>query len=146
MFIFMDKLCVLLDLQSDSAHKVTTDISLEFLLGHRGKDIQEVVPIFDMCNFYSKLIDLDPKTHFHNFTSSWHFIFSPGAKQVCDTGDKAVMKIHKKMNIGYQNRYIFCYNFQRIVNLKLIFWGYNKKNMSFHLTPKNKLLLVAPWG
>ena len=36
----------------------------------------------------------------HNFTSSLLLIFSPGQKQVCDTGDEAVMKIHKKMKIG----------------------------------------------
>ena len=42
-----------------------------------------------MCNFHSKLM-----------TSSLLFIFSPGAKQVCNTGDEAVMKIHKKMKIG----------------------------------------------
>ena len=33
-----------------------------------------------------------------------------------------------------------------IVNLKLTFWGYNEKNMGFHLIPKKALLLDAPWG
>ena len=57
------------------------------------------------------------------------------------------MKIHKKIEIGIPiNMYIFCYNFLSIVHLKLKFWGYNEKNMGFHLTPKKVLLPVEPWG
>ena len=45
-----------------------------------------------------------------------------------DTGDKVLVKVHKKINIGILE----------IMNLKLIkFWGYNEKNMSFLLTPEN---------
>ena len=36
----------------------------------------------------------------------------------------------------------FCYNFKSIANLKLKFWGYDKKNESFYLT----LLPADPWG
>ena len=55
---------------------------------------------FDMCNFHFKLIDLDPKTHFAQFRQ-FFFLFSPlGQKQVCDAGDKLVLKIHKKIKIG----------------------------------------------
>ena len=32
------------------------------------------------------------------------------------------------------NGYIFCYDLQSLVNLKLKFWDYNDKNMDFHLT------------
>ena len=38
---------------------------------------------------------------------------------------------------------IFCCNCQSIVNLKLKFWGYNEKNMGFHLTPKST---VSSWA
>ena len=35
----------------------------------------------------------------HNISSRLLFIFSPGEKQVCDTGDEAIMKIYKKTKI-----------------------------------------------
>ena len=43
--IFIDKLWVLLDLQSDSANKATNWYLLELLLGHRRKDITVIVGI-----------------------------------------------------------------------------------------------------
>ena len=93
---------------------------------------------FDMRILHSKLIDLDPQDTFCTILPHGFFLFSLlGQKQVCDTGDEAVMKIYKKIKIGIPiNMYIFCYNFQSKVNLKLKFWGYNEKNMAFHLTPK----------
>ena len=63
------------------------------------------------------------------------------------------MKIHEKIKIkNTRNRYIFCYNFHSIVNLRLKFWGYNEKNTSgytlgdenvigiraFNISPKNR--------
>ena len=58
------------------------------------------------------------------------------------------MKIHKKIKIGIPEISTFSVNRQSIglVNLKLKFWGYNEKNMGFHLTPNKVLLLVEPWG
>ena len=41
------------------------------------------------------------------------------------------------------NWYIFCCNCQRTLNLKLKLWGYNEKNMGFHLTPK-KYFRLSP--
>ena len=56
---------------------------------------------FGMCNFYSKLIDLDPQDTFFTILPQADFLFSLLVqKQVCDTGDEAVMKIHKNINIG----------------------------------------------
>ena len=63
---------------------------------------------FDMCNFYSKLIDLDPQDTFFTILPQADFLFSLlGQKQVCDTGDEAVMKIHKKINIGIPEKGTF---------------------------------------
>ena len=54
-----------------------------------------------MYNFYSKLIDLDTQDTFFTILPQADFSFSLlGQKQVCDTGDEAVMKIHKKIKIG----------------------------------------------
>ena len=54
-----------------------------------------------MCNFHSKLIDLDPWDTFCTYLPQVYFLISPlGQKQVYDTGDEAVMKIHKKTKIG----------------------------------------------
>ena len=77
----------------------------------------------DMYILHSKLIDLDPRDTFCTILPQGFFLFSLlGQKQVCDTGDEAVMKIHKKIKIGIPiNMYIFCYNFQSKVNLKLKF-------------------------
>ena len=70
-----------------------------------------------------------------------------GQIQICDTGDEAVVKIHKNIKIGIPEiGTFFCYNLQSIVDLKLKFKGYNEKNMGFHLTPKKELLPVSPWG
>ena len=56
---------------------------------------------FDMYNFYSKLIDLDPQDTFFTILPQADFLFSLLVqKQICDTGDEAVMKIHKKVKIG----------------------------------------------
>ena len=101
-----------------------------------------------MCILHSKLIVLDPQDTFCTILPQGFFLFSLlGQKQVCDTGDEAVMKIHKKIKIGIPiNMYIFCYNFQSKVNLKLKFWGYNEKNMGFHLTPKKYYFRLSPGG
>ena len=57
------------------------------------------------------------------------------------------IKTHKKIKLGYtRNMYIFCFNCQSVVNLKLKFWAYIEKNKGFHLTPKKVLLPVEPWG
>ena len=60
------------------------------------------------------------------------------------------MKIHKKIAIVIPGIGTFSAitlkKYKSRVNLRLKFWGYNWKNMGFHLTSKNKLLLVAPWG
>ena len=40
--------------------------------------------------------------------------------------------------------YIFCYDFQSIVNLKLKLWGCNEKKMGFHLIPKNYCFGLSP--
>ena len=54
-----------------------------------------------MCNFYSKLIDLDPQDTFLKSLPQADFLLSLlGQKQVCDTGNETVMKIHKKITIG----------------------------------------------
>ena len=51
---------------------------------------------FDMWGFYSELIDLDPEDTFCTVLPHGYFLFSLlGQKQVCDTGDEAIMKIHK---------------------------------------------------
>ena len=51
-----------------------------------------------------------------------------------------------KWEYRYWNMYIFCCDFQNIVNLELKFWGYNeKKNMGFHGHQK-VLFSVEPWG
>ena len=57
---------------------------------------------FDMCDIYSKLIDLDPQdTFFTILPQADFFLFSLlRQKQVCDTGGEAVMKKHKKIKIG----------------------------------------------
>ena len=55
----------------------------------------------DMCNLHSKLIDLDPEDTFCKILPPVYFLFSLLVqKQVCNTGDEAVMKIHKRMKIG----------------------------------------------
>ena len=75
------------------------------------------------------------------------YLFSlMGQKQVCDTGVEAVMKIHKKIKKKWctWNRYIFCYNLQSVVDLKLKFWGYNEKNIGFHLTSKKNYFRLHP--
>ena len=41
----------------------------------------------------------------------------------------------RKSKLVNRNRYIFCYNFQSIVNLKLKFRDYNEQDVGFHLTP-----------
>ena len=49
---------------------------------------------FDMCNIYSKLIDLDPQDIFFTILPQADFLFSLlGQTQVCDTGDDAVMNV-----------------------------------------------------
>ena len=54
-----------------------------------------------MFILHSKLIDLDPYDTFCIILPQGYFLFSfLGQKQVCDTGDEAVMKIHKKIKIG----------------------------------------------
>ena len=56
---------------------------------------------FDMCNFYSKLIALDSQDTFCTILPQANFHFSlQGQKQICDNVDEAVMKIHKKKEIG----------------------------------------------
>ena len=88
-----------------------------------------------MCDFYSKLIELDPKNTFCTILPQAYFLFSHlGQKQVCDTDDKAVMKLHNKIKISLPEiGTFFCCNFQTIVNLSLKFGGYNEKNMGLHL-------------
>ena len=54
------------------------------------------------------------------------------------------MKIHKKIKIGTQEKGIFCYEFQSILNLKMIYFFYNVKNMSSHLTPKSYYFRLSP--
>ena len=54
-----------------------------------------------LCIFHSKLINLDPYDTFCTILLQSYFTFSLlGQKQVCDTGNEAVMKIHKKIKIG----------------------------------------------
>ena len=36
--------------------------------------------------------------------------------------------------------------FKALVYLKLKFWGYNKKNITFHLTPKKYYFQLSPRG
>ena len=51
-----------------------------------------------------------PETHFAQFylKITFYSIFSTGAKQLYDTGDEAVIKIHKKIKIGVpEEKYIF---------------------------------------
>ena len=94
------------------------------------------------------MLDLDPQDTFFTILPRADFLFSLlGQKQVCDTGDEAVMKIHK-INIGIPEMGTFCAitSNQSIVNLSLKFWGYYEKNMGFHLAQKKKLLPVAPLG
>ena len=56
---------------------------------------------FNMCNFHSKLIDLDPLDTFCAILHQVYFLFSLlRQKHVCDSGDEVVMKIHKKIIIG----------------------------------------------
>ena len=56
---------------------------------------------FDMCILHSKLIDLDPRDTFCTILPQGFFLFSlPGQKQVCDTGDEAVMKIAHSRESG----------------------------------------------
>ena len=85
---------------------------------------------------------LTPKTHFAQFTSWILFIFSPGAKHVCDTGDEVVIKIDKKQVC----RCTFCYNFQSIVNMKQKCLGCEEKNMDFYLTPQKYYFQLSPGG
>ena len=67
------------------------------------QNVKEGCAHFDMCNFYSKLIELDPQDTFRSIVPQVDFLFSLlGQKQVCDTGDEAVMEIHKKIKIGIQ--------------------------------------------
>ena len=68
--------------------------------------LEEVVPILtNLCIFHSPLIDLDPSTQFAQVKLKVAFIFSPGEKKVSDTGDEAVMKIHKKIKIAMYWKY-----------------------------------------
>ena len=47
------------------------------------------------------MIDLDPQDTFSTILPQADFLFSLlGQKQVCDIEDEAVIKIHKKINIG----------------------------------------------
>ena len=55
------------------------------------------------------------------------------------------MEINKKIKIGILEIGTFSAITSK-VNVKLKFWGYNEKNMGFHLTPKKGLLTVEPWG
>ena len=58
------------------------------------------------------------------------------------------MKIHKKMKVGILEIGTFSAisYFQSTMNLKLKFWGYDEKNMGFHLTPKKYYFLLHPGG
>ena len=106
--------------------------------------LKGVVPILTTLNW----LTLTPKTHFFIILPQADFLFSLlRQKQVHVTlGMRLFMKMHKKIKICIQKICIFCYNFQSIVNLRLKFCGYNEKNMGFHLTLKNELFLVVPWG
>ena len=52
------------------------------------------------------------------------------------------MKIHKKIKIGIPEIATFS-----AITLYSAFWGYNEKNMGFHLTPKkNYCFRLSPEG
>ena len=56
---------------------------------------------FDMCKLNSKLIDFDPQDTFCTILPKPDFPFSLlGQKQVCDTRDETVRKIHTKIKMG----------------------------------------------
>ena len=48
------------------------------------------------------MIDLDPKTHFAQFYLKVASYFLSWGKNKCDTGNEAVMKMHKKSKFVYQ--------------------------------------------
>ena len=56
------------------------------------------------------------------------------------------MKINKKIKIGIPEMGTFSVITAKVVNLKLKFWGYNEKNMGFHLTPKKYYFQLSPGG
>ena len=93
-----------------------------------------------MCIFHCQLIDLHPSmTHFVKFyLKVTSYFLCWGKNEYVTLGMKLLRKyIRKSKLVCTRNRYILCYNFQSIVHLKLKFWGYNEKNMGFHLTPKS---------
>ena len=57
------------------------------------------------------------------------------------------MRHSPKYHGAYKSIQITIKYFQSIVNLKLKLWGYNVKNVGFHLSDTKKALLpVASWG
>ena len=82
------------------------------------------MPILTCVFFALNWLTLTPKTHFVQFYLIFSSYFlSWGQKYVCDTGDEAVMKKHKKIKTGIYWKSIFFFRFQSIINLKLKFWG-----------------------
>ena len=96
-----------------------------------------------MCPFWCVFFTLNwltmtPKTHFVQFCLKVASYFLSGAKiSMWHWRWGCYGKYIKKSLLVYtRNMYIFCCN--SVTNLKLKFWGYNKKNMGFHLTPSKK--------
>ena len=119
------------------------DLQTEISLSLKGvwsnfSRLRGVVPIVT-CAFYTRnWLTLTPKTHFAQFYLKLNFYFlSCGKNMYLKLGMRLLWKyIRKSKMVCTRRRYIFCYNSQSKVNLKLKFRGYNEKNMGFHLTHK----------
>ena len=102
-----------------------------------------------MHTFPFWLIDLDLWNAFCEVSPWGTFLLTvQRQKKVCTPGDKAIMKIHKKLFSGVPFNFTFFVispKLQRIWSWKK-FGLANRKNMNFHLISKNVLLPVEPWG
>ena len=90
---------------------------------------------------------MTPKTQFAQFYLKVNFV-SCWQKQVFDTGDEAGMKPQKKINnFSLPEIGTFSATTAKVslANLKLKFWGYNEKNLGFHL-PRKSITPDEPWG
>ena len=96
-----------------------TCISIYFIM--RSPSLKEVVPILT-CEFSTlNWLTLNPKTHFAQFYLGYFSFSLLGQKHEYDTGDEAVMKIHKKIKIGIPVIGTFC----AIISKVWWIWSWN---------------------
>ena len=110
--------------------------------------LKRVVPILTFVFSTLNWLTLALRHILYNFTSKLLFYFlSWGKNKYVTLGMRLLWKfIIRKSKLVYQNRYIFCYNFQSIVNLKLKFWGYNKKKYGLSFDLKKYYFRLSPGG